>query len=147
MASSAALKQAGVGKGVKEAEQIMTELDEQLRESSELTSVLEGQLQDDGDLDEEFEELLRDHELAPLPEKPVTRPVLVNRQEEPEEPGDADVLVGVPVEHPEAAASGLRDGLANQKREAHFHGLAQLLLCYGLVGRGALQQVAGLEQH
>ena len=72
-----------MGKGVKEAEQIMTELDEQLRESSELTSVLAGPLQDDGDLDEEFEELLRDPELTPLPEKPVTRPVLVNYQEEP----------------------------------------------------------------
>ena len=83
VASSAALKKAGVGKGVKEAEQIMTELDEQLRDSSELTLVLAGPLQDDGDLDEEFEELLRDPELTPLPEKPVTRPVLVNYQEEP----------------------------------------------------------------
>ena len=57
LASSAALRKAGVGKGVKEAETIMSELDEQLRESGELTSVLAGSMQEepDFDLDEEFE--------------------------------------------------------------------------------------------
>jgi hypothetical protein len=57
LASSAALKRAGVGTGVKEAEAVMTELDEQLRESSELTSVLAGGVQEEPDfnLDEEFE--------------------------------------------------------------------------------------------
>ena len=73
LASSAALKKAGVGKGVKEAEKVMSELDEQLKESSELTSVLAGPLVDDGDLDleEEFESLMREDELqqALLPEK------------------------------------------------------------------------------
>ena len=49
--SSAALKKAGVGKGVKEAEAVMSELDEQMRESCELTSVLSGPLQDEGDFD------------------------------------------------------------------------------------------------
>ena len=80
LASSAALKKAGVGKGVKEAEQIMSELDEQLRESGELTSVLSGALNDDGDLDleEEFEALEQDREIAPLL-KPL--PAHTDRQE------------------------------------------------------------------
>ena len=67
LASSAALKKAGVGKGVKEAGELMSELDEQLRESGELTSVLAGGLQDtdgDFDLDEEFELLEQECELA-----------------------------------------------------------------------------------
>ena len=66
LASSAALKKAGVGKGVKEAEAVMTELDEQMRESGELTSVLSGQLQEESefDLEEEFEALLREGELV-----------------------------------------------------------------------------------
>jgi hypothetical protein len=67
LASSAALKKAGVGKGVKEAEQVMSELDEQLRESSELTSVLSGRLEDvelEFDMDEEFELLEQESELA-----------------------------------------------------------------------------------
>jgi hypothetical protein len=66
LASSAALKKAGVGKGVKEAEAVMSELDEQLRESGELTSVLAGGLQDmegDFDMDEEFELLEQENEL------------------------------------------------------------------------------------
>ena len=66
LASSAALKKAGVGKGVKEAETIMSELDEQLRESGELTSVLAGGLQDmdeNFDMDEEFELLEQESEL------------------------------------------------------------------------------------
>jgi hypothetical protein len=66
LASSAALKKAGVGKGVKEAETVMSELDEQLRESSELTSVLAGGLQDvdcEFDFDEEFELLEQECEL------------------------------------------------------------------------------------
>ena len=91
LASSAALKKAGVGKGVKEAEQVMAELDEQLRESGELTSVLSGQLNDEGDLDleEEFEALEQDREIAPLlkplPAHPQPRPETVNRVEEPAE--------------------------------------------------------------
>ena len=67
LASSAALKKAGVGKGVKEAESIMSELDEQLRESGELTSVLAGGLQDmddNFDMDEEFELLEQESELV-----------------------------------------------------------------------------------
>lgn len=66
LVSSAALKKAGVGKGVKEAEAVMTELDEQMRESSELTSVLAGGLQDvdcDFDFDEEMELLEQECEL------------------------------------------------------------------------------------
>lgn len=83
LASSAALKKAGVGTGVKEAEQVMSELDEQLRESSELTSVLSGALNDDGDLDfdEEFEALEQDRELkaAILPGQPHhDKPDIVN---------------------------------------------------------------------
>ena len=66
LASSAALKKAGVGKGVKEAEAVMSELDEQLRESGELTSVLAGGVQDlevEFDMDEEFEMLEQENEL------------------------------------------------------------------------------------
>ncbi len=66
LASSAALKKAGVGKGVKEAEAVMSELDDQLRESSELTSVLASGLPDmdgDFDIDEEFELLEQENEL------------------------------------------------------------------------------------
>lgn len=66
LSSSAALKKAGVGKGVKEAEAVMSELDEQLRESSELTSVLSGGLQDvelEFDMDEEFDLLEKECEL------------------------------------------------------------------------------------
>lgn len=81
MASSAALKKAGVGKGVKEAEAIMSELDEQLRESSELTSVLNGPLTDEGDLDLE-EELAAFMETESVPVRPVQPvPSVVNVQE------------------------------------------------------------------
>ena len=64
--SSAALKKAGVGKGVKEAEAVMSELDEQMRESCELTSVLSGALQEDAefDVDEELAELMKETEVA-----------------------------------------------------------------------------------
>ena len=92
LASSAALKKAGVGKGVKEAETIMSELDEQLRESGELTSVLAGGVQEepDFDLDEEFElfeqecELLggvaSNNGLNVASTNPTTVPVVVNKQ-------------------------------------------------------------------
>jgi len=58
MASSAALKKAGVGTGVKEAEQVMSELDEQMREASELNSVLATQ-NIDLDMDFDMEEELK----------------------------------------------------------------------------------------
>lgn len=69
LASSAALKKAGVGKGVEEAEAVMSELDEQLRQSGELTSVLAGGLPDsmnegEFDVDEEFEQIERECELS-----------------------------------------------------------------------------------
>lgn len=97
LASSAALKKAGVGKGVKEAEQVMSELDEQLRESSELTSVLSGALNDDGDLDldEELEALELEREI-PVPKaqpERVARPETVNRVEIEEERGALPELV------------------------------------------------------
>ena len=63
-ASSAALKKAGVGTGVKEAEAVMSELDEQMREASELTQVLSNQtleLDMEFDLEEELESLLQDN--------------------------------------------------------------------------------------
>ena len=85
LASSAALKKAGVGKGVKEAEEVMSELDEQMRESSELTSVLSGPLlEEDLDLEAELELLGNDFEVEALgrtlPSKAVLPPQ-VNRQE------------------------------------------------------------------
>ena len=73
MASSAALKRAGVGKGVKEAEDIMSDLETQLRESSELTSVLSGPLIDDGELD-------LDEELDLLSQDSMKVPAIVNAQ-------------------------------------------------------------------
>ena len=87
LASSAALKKAGVGKGVKEAEAVMSELDEQLRESGELTSVLSGALQDepDFDLDEEFELFEQECELlGGVASAAITTPLapaVVNQQE------------------------------------------------------------------
>jgi hypothetical protein len=64
-ASSAALKKAGVGTGVREAEAVMSELDEQMRESGELTSVLSGPMTEEVDLDveEELKLLMNDGEL------------------------------------------------------------------------------------
>ena len=85
IASSAALKKAGVGKGVKEAEQVMSELDEQLRESGELTSVLSVSLNDDYDidLDEEFEALELEKPVQPVYSSVrQTQPVTVNGLEE-----------------------------------------------------------------
>jgi len=81
-ASSAALKKAGVGKGVKEAEDIMSDLETQLRESSELTSVLSGQLVDDGDID-------LDEELDLLTQDTIAAPVVVNMQA-PEAPASVE---------------------------------------------------------
>jgi hypothetical protein len=80
LASSAALKKAGVGKGVKEAEAVMSELDEQLRESGELTSVLAGGLveEPDFDLDEEFE--LFEQECELLTGVASAAPVVANKQ-------------------------------------------------------------------
>lgn len=59
MASSAALKKAGVGTGVREAEAVMSELDEQMREASELNSVLTTNQSLDVDLDFDLDEELR----------------------------------------------------------------------------------------
>jgi hypothetical protein len=102
LASSAALKKAGVGKGVKEAEAVMSELDEQLRESSELTSVLAGGFQDaegDFDLDEEFELLEQECELlsglgtaARQKDNGVVEPSMVNTLIE-EEPSQQHVKI------------------------------------------------------
>ena len=93
LASSAALKKAGVGKGVKEAEAVMSELDEQLRESGELTSVLAGGLQDsmgdgDFDLDEEFEQFEKECELLSGLGTASISPAMISfstRQEMPDE--------------------------------------------------------------
>lgn len=69
VASSAALKKAGVGTGVREAEAVMSELDEQMRESGELTSVLSGPIMEDSDFDveEELKQLLCEGELEDEP--------------------------------------------------------------------------------
>lgn len=69
VASSNALKKAGVGTGVREAEAVMSELDEQMRESGELTSVLSGPLAEDADFDveEELNLLLKEGELEEEP--------------------------------------------------------------------------------
>lgn len=59
--SSQAMRKAGIGQGLEEAETVMNELDDQIREASELTTVLAtplaagaGDDQDDLDVDEEL---------------------------------------------------------------------------------------------
>ncbi len=83
VASSTALKKAGVGKGVKEAEAVMSDLDEQMREASDLNQVLSSNLQDetDFDLDEEFEMLMSEESDTALLLPKTTIPVVVNMQE------------------------------------------------------------------
>lgn len=71
--SSSAMKRAGLGVGIEEAETVMTELDDQIREASELTSVLAAPIvedEDDFDLDAELGLLAREEAAAspsPLP--------------------------------------------------------------------------------
>ena len=82
VASSAALKKAGVGTGVREAEAVMSELDDQKRESGELTSVLSGSFTDESefDLEEELNQLMSDEELEEeLRAKQSQTPATVNR--------------------------------------------------------------------
>ena len=71
MASSAALKKAGVGTGVREAEAVMSELDEQMREASELNSVLSSQALEvdlEFDLEEELNSFMQEEkEAAEIP--------------------------------------------------------------------------------
>lgn len=100
LASNAALKRAGVGKGVKEAGELMSELDEQLRESGELTSVLACGLQDvdgDFDLDEEFELLEQECELfsgiGTAAITPTTTNTKVTREEIRIEPSMINTLI------------------------------------------------------
>jgi LmbE family N-acetylglucosaminyl deacetylase len=80
VASSAALKKAGVGKGVKEAEAVMSELDEQMRESSDLTQVLSNNIQDDTDfdMDEEFELLMSEEKDLAITESKTAIPETIN---------------------------------------------------------------------
>lgn len=90
MASSTALKKAGVGTGVKEAEAVMSELDEQMRETGELTSVLSGSVGDDWDIDveEELNALMKDgvldevepHAKSQSKDVKALRPLVVNHQ-------------------------------------------------------------------
>ena len=81
VASSAALKKAGVGKGIKEAETVMSELDEQMREASDITQVLSNNIQDDADfdMDEEFDLLMSEESET----SKTTIPVVINMQDEP----------------------------------------------------------------
>ena len=98
-ASSQAMRQAGIGAGVEEAESVMTELDEHIREASELTSVLATPLVDTAAgpmLEDEYLNRELDEELgvleesllappAPLPEPtptppPFPPPVLLPRE-------------------------------------------------------------------
>ena len=84
VASSNALKKAGVGTGVREAEAVMSELDEQMRESGELTSVLSGSMAEDVDFDveEELNQLLKEGELEEEPaltHKAGKQPPIVNQ--------------------------------------------------------------------
>ena len=86
LASSTALKKAGVGKGVQEAEAIMSELDDHMRETTELTSVLSAPIDCDVDVDAEFDELEQELQVrnalfpAPEPEVLPQLPEAVNTQ-------------------------------------------------------------------
>jgi hypothetical protein len=81
VASSTALKKAGVGKGIKEAETVMSDLDEQMREASDITQVLSNNLQDDADfdMDEEFDLLMSEENETCK----TAIPTLINMQEGP----------------------------------------------------------------
>jgi hypothetical protein len=78
LVSSAALKRAGVGTGVKEAEAVMAELDEQLRESGELTAVLAGGVVDEPDFDFDEEMQLFETECGQLCDVKALSPPVVN---------------------------------------------------------------------
>jgi hypothetical protein len=90
-ASSQAMRQAGIGAGVQEAESVMTELDEHIREASELTSVLAtplvdtaaGPMLEDEYLNRELDEelgVLEESLLAPPTPPPSPPPVLPPRE-------------------------------------------------------------------
>ena len=108
--SSQAMKKAGIGQGIEEAESVMNELDDQIREASELTTVLAtplvnstGEEEDELDLEEELG--LIEKETAAVaaaasgevPEVP--RPVSAMREVEPQ----------VPAARPAARLSHLAD--------------------------------------
>ena len=72
--SSTAMKKAGLGVGIEEAETVMTELDDQIREASELTSVLATPIvQDADDLDLDAELGLLESEDAQEPPQAAPR--------------------------------------------------------------------------
>ena len=89
--SSTAMKKAGLGVGVEEAENVMTELDDQIREASELTSVLATPIvqdADDIDLDAELGLLELDDapeaaEPAPARAEERPRPAVARAEERP----------------------------------------------------------------
>ena len=69
--SSQAMRRAGIGQGLEEAESVMNELDDQMREASELTTVLAtplvnsvGAEEDDIDVDEELGLIEREQALS-----------------------------------------------------------------------------------
>jgi hypothetical protein len=77
--STVAMKRAGLGVGLEEAETVMTQLDEQMREASELTSVLAAPIQPDDneaflDLDAELESLTAAEAEAPPLAPPLAPP-------------------------------------------------------------------------
>ena len=79
--SSQAMRKAGMGQGLEEAENVMYELDDQIREASELTTVLATPLvnstgldDDEIDVDEELGLISKELE-RPLPPVPVVQPV------------------------------------------------------------------------
>jgi hypothetical protein len=93
--SSQAMKKAGIGIGVAEAETVMTALDEQIREAEDITTVLAAPLlqndidDEDDDIDAELALLfpseaephhdsVREHESETTPFLPARRPQLVN---------------------------------------------------------------------
>jgi len=109
-ASSSAMKKAGIGAEVINVEQVMTDLDETMRETQELTHALAVPLShgdDDEELDAELQWLeetpLLDPGMAFVSERPAARVVELARVVEPP-PGDEPLRVDGPLGEPDAPA-------------------------------------------
>lgn len=144
MASSAALKKAGVGTGVKEAEAVMSELDDQMREASELNSVLSNQALDvdlDFDIDEELRNFLEEDVedaknvavvgIVPepsikLPSPPIKIQSVVEEDEDEEERKRGERVALLPTYAPVSQKS--RNGMALSGGSGHSRQVSRMIL-------------------
>jgi hypothetical protein len=81
--SSQAMRRAGIGQGLEEAESVMNDLDDQMREASELTTVLAtplvnsaGEDEDDLDVDEELGLIERELQREPAGQEELALPAV-----------------------------------------------------------------------